>query len=72
MADNSERCERCHVYPPSLRIDAIPYMPASLRAAVNNKSYPRHGYICHDCGELFHSLCVSDFFHVTELDTVAA
>lgn len=72
MAHHSGRCERCHLSPSSLRIDAMPYMPASLRAAVNNRFYPRHGYICHNCGVLFSALTVSAFFSIAELDVLSA
>jgi hypothetical protein len=70
MAHQPISCERCHVSPSVLRIDAMPYMPSSLRAAVNNKLYPRHGYICRSCGGLFHAMTVSAFFSISEVDTI--
>lgn len=72
MTNTPVCCERCHESPASLRIDAIPYMPASLRAAVNTRLYPRHGYICRNCGKSFASMTLSAFFSISEVDILTA
>ena len=64
--NNSFICsERCHVEPQHLRIDAIPSMAASIRAATTNLLYPRHGFICARCGEDFKSLAICELFLVS-------